>query len=61
MLHSSNGVVQEYQDAFLRDIVKKFHYKECATFMQLFKSLVREDSPDSLSVITSIVNGQRGE
>ncbi|KAK6625728.1 hypothetical protein RUM43_006027 [Polyplax serrata] len=60
MLRSSDGTVQECQESTLKEIVRGFHNRECTIFQQMVCSLARDDSPSALSVITSIINGQRG-
>ncbi|KPJ05062.1 PREDICTED: ankyrin repeat and MYND domain-containing protein 2 [Papilio xuthus] len=55
-----DGVSLDLMDAFLKDCVREFPYRECTTFHQMVTSLTSKDPPPALSVINCTINGQRG-
>ncbi|KAJ0180718.1 hypothetical protein K1T71_004122 [Dendrolimus kikuchii] len=55
-----DGVSLDFMDAFLKDCVREFPYRECTTFHQMVTSLTSKDPPTALSVINCTINGQRG-
>lgn len=61
MLKVNNESVAEYQESLLKDIVRGFPYRQCTTFRLMLYSFSKSDSPNALAIITSIINGQRGD
>ncbi|CAH2073398.1 unnamed protein product, partial [Iphiclides podalirius] len=55
-----DGVSLDLMDAFLKDCVREFPYRECTTFHQMVTALTSKDPPSALSVINCTINGQRG-
>lgn len=55
-----DGVTLDYQDGFLKEGVRKFPFRQCVIFRQAVSTLAQKDSPSTLSVIDSVINGQRG-
>ncbi|XP_072943831.1 ankyrin repeat and MYND domain-containing protein 2 [Epargyreus clarus] len=55
-----DGYSLDLMDAFLKDCVREFPYRECTTFHQMVTSLTSKDPPPALSVINCTINGQRG-
>lgn len=55
-----DGVTLEYQDSFLKEGVRKFPFRQCVIFRQAVSTLAQKDSPSTLCVIESAINGQRG-
>lgn len=55
-----DGVSLDLMDAFLKDCVREFPFRECTTFHQMVSSLTSKDPPTALSVINCTINGQRG-
>lgn len=49
-----------YMEAFLRESVREFPYRECTLFRQMVATLADKNSPSALSIVTSAINGQRG-
>lgn len=47
-------------DAFLRECIKEFPFRDCTLFRQMITTLTSKDSPSALSVVNSAINGQRG-
>ncbi|XP_001606321.1 ankyrin repeat and MYND domain-containing protein 2 [Nasonia vitripennis] len=54
----SDGTL-EYQELFLRETVREFHYRESAIFRQMVATLASSDPPSAISVIAAAINGQR--
>lgn len=50
----------EFMDGFLKECIREFPFRECTLFRQMVASLVGQDPPTALSVVTSAINGQRG-
>lgn len=50
----------EIMDAFLKECIRDFSYRECTIFRQMVSSLAGKDPPSALSVINAAINGQRG-
>ena len=59
ILQSTNGA---YLEQFLKEIVASFHNRECTTYRQMVRGLNSKDNSGygALTVITSVINGQRG-
>ncbi|CAK1545153.1 unnamed protein product [Leptosia nina] len=55
-----DGYSLDLMDAFLKDCVREFPYRECTTFHQMVTSLTSKDPPPALSLINCTINGQRG-
>lgn len=60
MLKSNKEGTHEYMEAFLKESVREFPYRESMLFRQIVATIANKDSPPTLSVITSAINGQRG-
>ncbi|CAK9829767.1 Ankyrin repeat and MYND domain-containing protein 2 [Anthophora retusa] len=56
---SKNDGVPEYQEAFLRECVREFLYRESTIFRQMVATLAASDPPSALSVVSAAINGQR--
>ncbi|XP_072388562.1 ankyrin repeat and MYND domain-containing protein 2-like [Diabrotica undecimpunctata] len=50
----------EFMDAFLKECIREFPYRDCTLFRQMVASLAGDDPPPSLVVIHHAINGQRG-
>lgn len=50
----------EYQEAFLREVVREFPYRESIIFRQMVATLASTDPPSALSVVSAAINGQKG-
>ena len=50
----------QFMDAFLRECVKKFPFRECTLLRQIVSTLTGKDPPTALSIVTFAINGQRG-
>ncbi|KYN07474.1 PREDICTED: ankyrin repeat and MYND domain-containing protein 2 [Cyphomyrmex costatus] len=50
----------EYQEAFLKDSVREFPFRESTIFRQIVATLASTDPPSTVSVISAAINGQRG-
>ncbi|XP_034945473.1 ankyrin repeat and MYND domain-containing protein 2 [Chelonus insularis] len=50
----------EYQEAFLREVVREFPFRESIIFRQLVAALAGSDPPPAASIISAAINGQRG-
>ncbi|KAL0125491.1 hypothetical protein PUN28_004535 [Cardiocondyla obscurior] len=57
---SKNDGLPEYQEAFLRESVREFPYRESTIFRQMVATLASTDPPSAVSVISAAINGQRG-
>lgn len=55
-----DGISLDLMDAFLKDCVREFPYRESTTFHQMVTALTSKDPPSALSVINCTINGQRG-
>lgn len=55
-----DGMSLDLMDAFLKDCVREFPFRDCTTFHQMVTSLTSKDPPTALSVINCTINGQRG-
>lgn len=58
-LKSKSDGTHEYQESFLREIVREFNYRESAIFRQMVATLASSDPPSAVSVIAAAINGQR--
>ncbi|XP_031846094.1 ankyrin repeat and MYND domain-containing protein 2 [Nomia melanderi] len=56
---SKSDGTPEYQEAFLRDVVREFPYRECTIFRQMVATLAALDPPSAVSVVSAAINGQR--
>lgn len=54
-----NDGVPEYQEAFLRESVREFPYRESTIFRQMVATLAASDPPSAVSVVSAAINGQR--
>ena len=52
--------IPEYQEAFLRETVREFPFRESTIFHQMVATLAGSDPPSAASVISAAINGQRG-
>lgn len=59
-LKSKNDKMPEYQEAFLRETVREFPFRESTIFRQMVAALASSDPPSAISVIAAAINGQRG-
>lgn len=50
----------DVMDAFLKECIRDFSYRECTIFRQMVSSLAGKDPPSALSVVNAAINGQRG-
>lgn len=50
----------EYQEAFLRESVREFPFRESTIFRQMVATLASSDPPSAVSVVSAAINGQRG-
>ncbi|XP_012251432.1 ankyrin repeat and MYND domain-containing protein 2 [Athalia rosae] len=50
----------EYQEAFLRETVREFPFRESTIFRQMVATLASTDPPSAVSVVSAAINGQRG-
>lgn len=50
----------DFMDAFLREVIRNFPFRECTIFRQMVTSLTSSDPPSALSIVASAINGQRG-
>ncbi|KYN43462.1 Ankyrin repeat and MYND domain-containing protein 2 [Trachymyrmex septentrionalis] len=57
---SKNDSLPEYQEAFLRESVREFPFRESTIFRQMVATLASTDPPSAVSVISAAINGQRG-
>ncbi|EFN88764.1 ankyrin repeat and MYND domain-containing protein 2 [Harpegnathos saltator] len=57
---SKNDGLPEYQEAFLRESVREFPFRESTIFRQMVATLASRDPPSAVSVISAAINGQRG-
>lgn len=60
LLKTSKDGNLEFMDAFLRESVRNFPFRECTIFRQMVTSLAGNDPPSAISVVASAINGQRG-
>ena len=49
----------EYQEAFLRECVREFPYRESTIFRQMVATLAASDPPSAVSLVSAAINGQR--
>ncbi|XP_076237199.1 ankyrin repeat and MYND domain-containing protein 2 isoform X2 [Calliopsis andreniformis] len=54
-----NDGVPEYQEAFLRESIREFPYRESTIFRQMVATLAASDPPSAVSVVSAAINGQR--
>jgi hypothetical protein len=52
----SDGTL-EYQELFLKETVREFHYRDSRLFRQMVATLASSDPPSAISVITAAING----
>lgn len=53
--------VCEYQELYLKDVIRNFKYKQSAILSQMVATLTGSESPPTaLSVILAAINGQKG-
>lgn len=52
--------VLEVMEAFIKECVREFKFRESNLFRQIVASLTSNDAPTALSILTSAINGQRG-
>ncbi|XP_051176721.1 ankyrin repeat and MYND domain-containing protein 2 [Leptopilina boulardi] len=52
--------IPEYQEAFLREAVREFPFRESTIFHQMVATLAGTDPPSAVSVVSAAINGQRG-
>lgn len=52
--------IPEYQEAFLREAVREFPFRESTIFHQMVATLAGSEPPSAASVISAAINGQRG-
>lgn len=57
---NKNDSLPEYQEAFLRESVREFPFRESTIFRQMVATLASTDPPSAVSVISAAINGQRG-
>ncbi|XP_072744431.1 ankyrin repeat and MYND domain-containing protein 2 isoform X2 [Anoplolepis gracilipes] len=57
---SKSDGLPEYQEAFLRESVREFPFRESTIFRQMVATLASTDPPSAVSVISAAINGQRG-
>lgn len=57
---SKSDGIPEYQEAFLREAVREFPFRESTIFRQMVATLTSTDPPSALSVVSAAINGQRG-
>ncbi|XP_014470132.1 PREDICTED: ankyrin repeat and MYND domain-containing protein 2 [Dinoponera quadriceps] len=57
---SKNDGLPEYQEAFLRESVREFPFRESTIFRQMVATLASRDPPSAVSVVSAAINGQRG-
>lgn len=57
---SKNDGLPEYQEAFLRESVREFPFRESTIFRQMVATLASTDPPSAVSVVAAAINGQRG-
>lgn len=57
---SKSDGLPEYQEAFLRESVREFPFRESTIFRQMVATLTSTDPPSAISVISAAINGQRG-
>lgn len=50
----------DFMDAFLRECVREFPFRDCTVFRQMVSTLADKDAPSALSVMSAAINGQRG-
>lgn len=50
----------DYMDAFLRESVRNFPFRECTILRHMVATLASKDPPSAISVVSSAINGQRG-
>lgn len=59
--NSSKGDnLPEYQEAFLRECVREFPFRESSIFRQMVATLASSEPPSAISVVLAAINGQRG-
>ncbi|XP_076755313.1 ankyrin repeat and MYND domain-containing protein 2 [Xylocopa sonorina] len=56
---SKSDGIPEYQEAFLRESVREFPYRESTLFRQMVATLAASDPPSAVSVVSAAINGQR--
>ncbi|XP_066593759.1 ankyrin repeat and MYND domain-containing protein 2 [Prorops nasuta] len=57
---SKSDGLPEYQEAFLKETVREFPFRESTIFRQMIATLASSDPPSAVSVISAAINGQRG-
>lgn len=57
---SKSDGIPEYQEAFLREVVREFPFRESTIFRQMVATLASSDPPSAVSVVSAAINGQRG-
>jgi hypothetical protein len=57
---NKNEGLSEYQEAFLRESVREFPFRESTIFRQMVATLASSDPPSAVSVVSAAINGQRG-
>ncbi|XP_050304527.1 ankyrin repeat and MYND domain-containing protein 2 [Anthonomus grandis grandis] len=50
----------EFMDAFLKECIREFPFRESTLFRQIVTSLSGSESPSAFYVVNSVINGQRG-
>ncbi|CAH1986466.1 unnamed protein product [Acanthoscelides obtectus] len=50
----------ESMDAFIKECIREFPYRESTLFRQMVTSLTGLDPPSALSIINAAINGQKG-
>ncbi|XP_033196221.1 ankyrin repeat and MYND domain-containing protein 2 [Bombus vancouverensis nearcticus] len=56
---SKSDGIPEYQEAFLRESVREFPYRESTIFRQMVATLAASDPPSAASVVSAAIDGQR--
>lgn len=57
---SKSDGLPEYQEAFLKESVREFPFRDSTIFRQMVATLASKDPPSAVSVVTAAINGQRG-
>lgn len=57
---SKSDGLPEYQEAFLREVVREFPFRESTIFRQMVATLAGTEPPSAVSVVSAAINGQRG-
>ncbi|KAK0081420.1 hypothetical protein PV325_012209 [Microctonus aethiopoides] len=57
---SKSDGIPEYQEAYLREVVREFPFRESTIFRQMVATLAGTDPPLAVSVVAAAINGQRG-